>query len=806
MIRNYFKIAWRSLIKEKTFAGINIVGLSVAFASAVLLGMYSIYELSYDNFHQSDRIYQSYSTYEVPSGRQILVSQPIPFAEALKQEVPGIEQIARYNAGSEVIISEGKQFRFSVAFTDPHFFKIFDFPVSRGDSEALGKPNEIALTQETAQTIFGKEEAVGKTISMQLDGEEKPFLVTSVLKNIPQNSSLGFDIAADFTQQSSSAYRDLKDDWGHANHEVYIKLEPGVSVANFEKASRAFSNSHNQGFIEQMKKEGVSPDENGQFIQERLLPLKDIHLAKEKDGMLMADRLFPNLLLGIAILIIFIASVNFINMSIARNFQRIREIGMRKTLGAGKGQLFFQFWGESLLVFLFSALLGLGIARLLLKEFQSLFRTSASLDMIITPQGVLFLLLIVLLVSLIAGGYPAFSASRIETISALKGRLSRDGNNQLRDTLIVFQFAIAILLISGTVVLYSQLEYLQNKDLGFNKQEVISIPMNGKKEDARVIQQLRNELGKTPGIESITAANGVLGLGLDGGRSSSAMSFQFEGRTVETNLLMVEYDYPETIGLELVAGRSFDRSRPADSLAVIINENMAQQLNQEKIIGTPLQMDDTGAEKFTVIGVVKDYNFQDLDQAIEPISLFLKPHWNMRYIYVKVRNANSAAILKTIEKAWKKIEPEAEFQGSYLNENIDRILKREKNMITMITSGSIVAITLSCMGLFAMSLIVAAQRKKEIGIRKVVGAGIGTVTMLLTRDFVKLVLVAFVIATPVAWYFSSEWLQNYPYRVSLSLWMFLAAGLIALIIAVFTISFKTIHAAVQNPVKSLKTE
>jgi len=476
---------------------------------------------------------------------------------------------------------------------------------------------------------------------------------------------------------------------------------------------------------------------------------------------------------------------------------------MRKTLGASKRQLFFQFWGESMLVFIISVALAYALAMLLLPSFQELFSTEASFAVLTDPTIIVVAIVGFIIITLLAGGYPALLMSKLETLQALKGKLQASGKNYVRDILIVVQFSIAIVLISGTLVLWNQLEFLRSKDLGFNKEQVIAIPLKSSKDPEKLMQLMRDELSSKPNVLSVTAANNILGMGKDRSRSSSVLGFEYEGREVKTNMLSVDYDYPETLDIPLVAGRTHNRSYAADSLSIVINETMAAQFDVENPLDIVIDLD---GPKFQVIGVLEDYNFQELDNSIQPLSLFMNNDAIMRYAYVKVVPGDLQASFDTVKAAWNSIEPDREFLGSYLDENIDRTLMKERYMTTMISSGSILAIVLSCIGLFAISLLVVAQRKKEIGIRKVVGASVSTITVLLTKDFLKLVGIAFLIGAPLAYYFASQWLQNYTYRMDLSIWIFAGAGLIAFFIAIATISVRTIAAAIANPVDSLKTE
>lgn len=805
MINNYLKIAWRSLWKEKTFTFLNVFGLSVAFGAAILLCIYSLFELSYNKFHiNADNIYQVYHTQYTPKGPEAGIAQPIPFADALKEEVPGVVKITRFNGGGVLASIGDNQVHLQSAFVDPDFFSIFTFPVLKGDQNPVSEKSEIALTEQAAKTLFGQEKALGKSVNIFIDEKEVPFTVTAILKDIPIQSNLDFDIALNFKSQSEQAYGRNVGSWDNSNHEVYMKLAEGISPTQFINSTHNFSKLHYANAINNSKRDGAKPGKEGQYIQQRLLSVKDLNFAEIGNGEVNGNRTYPYLILGIAFLILFIASVNFINMNIAKSSQRLREIGMRKTLGARKSQLFFQFWGESIIVFISSMLLGLCIAYLFLEPFQTLFNTKASFNNVINPSILAGFTLFLIIITLIAGGYPALLLSKLGTLKALKGKIQTNGGNRVRNALIIVQFSIAILLISGTLVLWNQLQFMRNKDLGFNKTQVISFPLNGKKDDSRTMQLLRNELRDKPEIVNISASNNILGIGKDHTISTSVIGFEHNGREIKTNILMVDYDYPETVDLEIIKGRSFDNSRPTDSISVLINEAMARELNEKDVLNTGIAIDDS--LKHTIIGVVKDFNFQAMDKEIEPLTIFLKPKWNLRYAFVKVAPQNLNSSFNEVKLAWNKIEPNSEFLGSFLDENIDRTLEKERNMTTMITSGSVIAIILSCVGLFAISLLVVSQRRKEIGIRKVVGASVGMITVMLTSDFLKLVGIACLISTPIAWYFSKEWLQNYPYRMNLSLWIFVGAGIIAFIIAILTISFRTIKAAMQNPVKSLRTE
>jgi len=802
MIKNYFKIAWRNLIKDKINTSLNVTGLSLACAVAILLGTAAMFQLSFDGFHEKgDSIYKIIRTQQTPKGPQAGTVHAAPLAPTIKGELAGVKRITRFVQDGTLALNKEKEVSMDIVWVDQDFFSMFSFPILNGnENEPLGDLNDVVLTEEGAQKLFGSTDVIGKTFSLVINGEEKPFTVSAIAKNTVPQSNLDFQIAARF--ESHREYSEAKVQWDRQYHEIFVELEEGIMASAFEQSSAPFVDLYYGEGIEQLKRDGATADENGRFINLELLPLKDVHFASFKKGSVEVSRSRPYLIFGIAILILFIACINYINMSIAKTAKRLKEIGMRKTLGAQKKQLFFQFWSESLFVFIIAISIGVVLSFVFLNDFKSLFNTQISSEMFWSPVFVIGLLLTVLAITILVGGYPALLMSRLGTIQSLKGKLESSGNNQVRNVLMVFQFSIAIVMIVGTLVLWSQIDFMRNKDLGFDKEQVVSFPLNGKRNSYDVVDLLRDELSGNTEIISISASDSNLGLGKDGSRSSSGIGFEFKGRIIMTNFLIVDHEYVQTLGLDIVSGRNFESA--ADSLGVVINESMAKELAEQDPLTSQLEIED--GIFYPVLGVVKDYNFTDLDRAISPMTFFMSKQQDLTYGFVKVSPTNMAESFTAIENAWKKLEPNADFLGSFLDENIDRTFRQEKTTAKMISSGSLLAIILSCMGLFAMSLLIVQQRTKEIGIRKVIGASVGSITYILTKDFLKLVLIAFVIASPLAWYILKEWLQNYTYRIELSLWFFAGAGSITVLIVMLTIGSRTIRAARANPVKSLRTE
>ncbi|MDF0714877.1 ABC transporter permease [Muricauda sp. 334s03] len=803
MFKNYLKIAWRNLIKNKVFSIANIVGLTCAFAVAILLSMTALFELSFDQFHENkDTAYQVYLTSQTPRGAETSTSNPVPLAGALEEEVSGVKRITRALSEDALVSYKEKDLDLDAEYVDAEFFNIFTFPGINGNTNnPLPSKNTVSITEETATKIFGNTDVVGEVIQIRIGNEERPFTIAAILENTPANSSIDFDIVIPF--ENHPEYESNKDVWNSQFHPVYLQLEEGVTTKQFEENTRDFANLHYEGSIESDKRDGALPDGNGQYKQFHLLSITNMHFASYKAGKADVARTFPYIILGVALVILFIVCANFINMNIALSEKRLKEIGMRKTLGAVKKQLFFQFWMESVIVFLIAIGLGLMASNLLIDPFKTLFNTKATFADVTQPEIIALFVTTVFVITLIAGGYPALLLSKLSTLRALKGKLDL-GKNRLRNGLIVLQFVIAIVLITGTMVLHGQIEFLRNKDLGYNKEQVVSIPLNGKKNSYSVVALLRDELKNNPDIISISGADNNLGRGRDGSLSSSRMGFDYKERGVFTYTITVDHDYAKTLDLELVSGRMFDRDFAIDSLSLVINETMAKQLGEEDPLSIRIPMGDNVT--YSVVGVVKDYNFQEVSKKIQPLTLFMNKDWDLYYAYVKIAPNNPAQSFDAIKSVWEKIEPQAEFLGSFLDENVDRTFRREKTMATIITSGSVLGIILSCLGLFAISMLVVAQRTKEIGVRKVVGASVSSVALLLTKDFLKLVGFAFIIATPIAWYFLNEWIQNYASHVPLSPLFFVAAGLTACLIAFITVGSRTVKAASANPVKSLRTE
>jgi ABC-type lipoprotein release transport system permease subunit len=805
MIKNYFKIAWRNLWKHRTFSLIIVIGMATAFAAAILLSLTAQQELTFDHFHKNkDHLYQVYIEERNPHGIERGSTMPTPLTPALKKEYSDIVHISRYGSGGgELVRYKDKELDLTNRAVDPDFLRMFSFPAVAGNQkEPLKELTDVAITENCAKNLFGKEEAVGKTIEIKMDDGWRSFRVSAVLKDLPVNSSFRFDLLTRF--ENFPGYKENIDRWDNSNHEVYVQLQNSVTQASIEKRFPAFSQQYMAEKIKELKRDGAKPDADGAYVRLRLIPLTDIHFTSVSNTGGEVNKFYPYLLLIIAGFILFIACVNFVNLSLARSFTRAKEIGLRKVMGALRWQLIAQFWGEALIVTLMALMAGIALAYWLLPYYQASFYPRLSMGVLTSPLFLAYMTGGFLFITLLAGGYPAWIVSAFNTVLTVKGKLVTGRKHLLRNTLMVVQFVLSSLLIICTFIAWQQLQYLRNKPLGYNKEQIISIPIGSTIESAKAIELMRARLAREPRVISVSAADINMGRGLDGSSRTSMVGFDYKDRNVKTHWQLVDYDYLKTFGIQLLEGRDFSREYGTDSLAVVINEQMAKQLGEKSAVGALLPT--SPGTNLRVIGVVKDFHFKSLHREIAPLTMSIGHNWPLEYIFVRVQPGALASSMDIVKKAWKEVDPKSMFEASFLDENTDRQYQKETKLSKIFMSGALLTILISCMGLFAIVLLVIVQRTREIGIRKVLGAGVTHIVALVSKDFIKLVAIAFVIATPIAWYAMHNWLQDFAYRIKIEWWVFVLAGLVALLIAFITLSFQSIKAALKNPVKSLSTE
>ncbi|HEY1055710.1 MAG TPA: ABC transporter permease, partial [Emticicia sp.] len=586
MIRNYLKIALRNLWKSKGYTTINIVGLSVAFTIAVFLFLTAYFLITFDSFHKDkDRIFQTYIFSNDPEKVSNNGGMPIPLAPILKAEYPEIEGAARIFQGRKILVEyKGKYFDENICMTDPDFLNIFSFPMIKGNRKtSLNDLDDIVISEKMAKAVFGKDEPIGKQIQVGNGDNKKPYIVSGLISDNPSNSTIRYD--ALIRIENMSSYAQDKDNWGAYNHSVFIKLNPKENQETFEKRIRTFAPKYFPQGLSELKNKGAKADPKGDILALRLLKLTDLHFDMEITGKGTPIAVVYTLI-GIAVFILFIACINFINLNIARSFSRAKEIGVRKSLGALKNQLFFQIWGESIIICLSGFLLGIMLAYSLLPKFNAVFDAKIDLGFLIQPGFILIMVSVFIIVTFMAGGYPAMKMTKFNAIEVLKGKVSVKGSSGLRNSLIITQFSMSTLLICCTVIAFQQINYLRTRPLGFEKEEVISIPVGNVVNGQQALQRMRNKLANDPTIVSISGSGLNLGKGKDRVTARSVVGLEYKGRQVSTDWVSIDYDYLKTLNIKLLAGREFNPAYASDSLdRVIITESMAKALGEKDPVG-----------------------------------------------------------------------------------------------------------------------------------------------------------------------------------------------------------------------------
>jgi putative ABC transport system permease protein len=804
MFRNYLKIALRNLWKNKTYLFINLFGLSVAFSISILLFLTAYGLLTFDTFHeQNGPVYRVYEKVNRAEGEEYGNTMPLPLRGALQAEYSEVKMAARVMTNAGQILKEDKFISKPIVFTDAEYLQIFGFQLLKGNSKsALKELSSVVLREDIAKDIFGEQDPMGKPLTISYGGKNQTFIVSGILEKGPENTSIQNEILVRI--ENINEYNNQKDRWDASQHSLYLKLDGNTTLTAFEKKLKAFTNKYHKSAIEQLKKEGAKPDERGEVLSTRIMGLADTHFDTKVGGRNRAiNKVYPYALLIVGIVILLIAAINFINLSIAKSFGRAKEVGMRKALGAFKSQIVGQFWGEAFLICVAAFGLGLVLAYLLIPQYNAIFRTVLSLQMLSEPMLMISILLCFVFITLIAGGYPAWAVTKFNTVEVLKGKVKVSGSSGgIRNTLIIFQFTMSVLLIACTMIVWTQIKYLRDKPLGFNVSQVYSIPIGNEVSGKRLLAHFRNRLSGQSRILSMTGSDVNLGRGLDESFSKSVLGFEYNGKSIQTNMRTADYDYIKTLDLKLVDGRDFSPAYATDTAsAVVINETMAKQLGVKNPLGVILNTES----KPKVIGVVKDFHFESLHREIEAVTFFMNG-FGINYIFVKIAPDHTDATITLLKKTYHELAPKSEFQGSFLDENTENQYKSEARLSQMFFSAAALAIILSCLGLFAIAIMVISQRTKEIGVRKVLGASVLSITTLLSVGFLKMVGVAIIIASPIAWWIMDKWLADFAYRTEIHWWVFVVTAFLAVGIAFLTVSFQAIRAALMNPTKSLRSE
>lgn len=800
MFGNYLKIAVRNILRSKGYSIINISGLAIGMACCILILLFVQDELSYDSYHaNADHIYRLVAAFKSSGEERHLAVTSAPCAEVYRSTFPEILKTTRFFGDDRVLVQreEKKFFEERFAFADPAVFDVFSFPLVRGNPKtALEAPYSVAITETTAQKYFGGDNPVGKSIVLD---SEHTYNITAVMRDVPRNSHFRFDFLASFeTLASVHGERFLRHP-GFFSFYTYVLLQENTDVAALE-----------QKFPEASKK--VFGEQIASRRRFYLQPLKSIHLHSHLDYEIEANSSTSYIYVysAIAFFILLIASFNFMNLSTARSTRRAKEVGVRKVLGAYRLQLVKQFLGESIILSLMSLFLAIILVVLVQNSFNSLTGKELALGDFGNNTIFLGLLAIVLIVGILAGLYPALLLSAFQPVRIIKGRLGAGKkSSSFRRFLVVTQFAISIVLIASTIIIQNQLSYMRSRDLGFNKERVVVIPMLDQN-TRKAYRAIKAEFIQNPSIISVTASSSVPG------KSVTNISYRAEGtkedETWKMDTFFVDYDFLETLDIKLAAGRYFSREFSTDETsAFILNETAVKQigwdspLNKRIIWPRDLRRRDAIVKEGLVIGVVKDFNVTSLHESIGPVLLQVRPG-SFRYISTRINTANIGETLAFIREKWSKFSPIFPFEYSFLDEGFDRLYRADKKVGQLVGIFSSLAIFVACLGLFGLISFSAEQRTKEIGIRKVLGASVSGIVLLISKEFTRWVLAANIIAWPVAYFVMNKWLQNFAYRTRIGIEYFVLSALLAFVIALLTVSYQSIRAAMANPVDSIKYE
>jgi putative ABC transport system permease protein len=802
MWKNYFKIAYRSLLKYKGYTFINLIGLAVGMACCLLIGFYVQDELSYDRYHQNaDRIYRVLHAFRsggdaqnisplTPEEYQVWGNAPV--GPALAAEFPEIQKMVQFDSPSNLLFQFGdKRFQEdNVIHMDANAFELFNWKLLAGNPEkALVAPNSLVLTESTARKYFGDSNPLGQTIMVD---NETPYTVTGVMEDVPANSQFTFDVLRSMSRFQQNR-PEIFDHWGYVDFYTYFLLQEGADIASLQAKTPQFLKRHGQ-------------ERNYNLTFE---PMTEAYLHSKATRQPGTTGSLTNIYIfsSIAVFILLIACINFMNLATARSVERAKEVGVRKVIGANQAGLIYQFLTESTILSLLAAVLALLLAGLSFPAMQQLSGKAFSYELLYSWQVLLTVFGAAIVVGILAGSYPAWALARFRPALVLKGVFKSSSSGiALRKGLVVFQFSLSMALIAGTAIVFSQLNYLRTKDLGFRQEQMLVIDFGNDYAIGSEIETVKTVLTNHPDVLSASASRAVPGDFLPNAHTE-IQSPQGNMKSDGPLLYEIDYDFISHFDMEMAAGRAFSRDFPADTAeSLIINEAAAKLYGFHQPANAVGQRFSQWGREGTIIGVVKDFNFRSLHNEIEPLALRFAPPYELTRLSLRVTSDDMQATIAELEKLWGEIAPQRPFLYSFLDESFNQQYQADLRFGQVFSVFAGMAIFIACLGLFGLATYTAQQRTKEIGIRKVLGASVTSIVSLLSKDFLKLVLVAAIIAFPVGWYAMHQWLQDFPYRIDIPLWVFLAAGVIATLIAFLTISLQAVKAATTNPVKNLRTE
>jgi predicted permease len=787
MLKNYVLVALRALRRQKGYAFINVLGLSVGLACSFFILLWVAHEVRYDRFHEGgDRLYRAMRHAHLGDNIYTWSAMPKPLAGVLEEDIPEVEHAALLSWRERSILTAGdRSFREEGYFAGPAFFEMFSFPFLTGDpATAIDDPTSIAISASAAERIFGPDwradGVVGRTLTVD---HRKDFRVAGVFADVPEASSLRFDFVLPI--EDFLARNDWTEHWGNSGLEIYVELNEGASLAEADAKVAPLITEHHEGAHATV------------FLQ----PFEDMRLwGNYRDGELAGGRIeFVRVFVVVAVFLLLIAAINFMNLATARAGQRAKEIGVRKAIGAGKGALARQFLVESALLALVAFVLALALVAALLPAFGDLTGIDLALGAI-DPRFLLAGLGIALVTGLLAGSYPALYLSSFSPTAVLRGTFRQGpGAARLRKGLVVFQFALSTLLIVGTLTVYLQMDYIRTKNLGVDRENVVSMALEGPAREQ--YDAFRQELLARPGIQTVTASSqSPLNVG------SSTTDPAWEGKPEDDNTLFhiidTNYDFVEAMRMELAAGRTFSRDFASDTANYVVNERAVEAMGLETPIGEPLSF---WGQDGQIIGVVEDFHMNSLYSEIEPTILRLDPPDAGR-LFVRTAPGQTPEALASLEAVHARFNPGYPFDYEFLDADYEEMYRGELVMGALSRIFAGIAIFVACLGLFGLAAFMAEQRRKEVGVRKVLGASVPSLVALLSKDFAWLVVAAFAVAAPVSYFLMSRWLDGFAYRIDLGPVVFVAAGLVALAVALLTVSYHAFRTATADPVKALRYE
>ena len=791
MIKNYFKIAWRNLMKNKAFSFINILGLTIGITVCMMIFLFIMNEFSVDKFHkQGDKIYRVMRGYDRSKAPTSYLSGP--YKAALLNDYPNEIKTAVRVMVTDGTISFGKKAfnEKKVYIADPAFFTFFSFPLVKGDpSSVLKDPKSIVLTERTAKKYFGNEDPIGKVVDF---GKNFPLTVTGIAKNAPSNSHLNFDVIVPLSNYDKEDWFNV---WINNNCFTYVLLNDPAYEAQLEKKFPQFMEKYM----------GKDMAKMGAKFELSLTPLHDIYFesASAFDNVKHGDKKVVYIFLSIAVLILLIACINFMNLSTIRAVERSKEVGLRKVMGALRNHLVWQFIGESILLAFISCILSIALLQLLMPFYNGLLGYPLSVTWTALPLY-LFLIGVILIVGFLAGSYPAFFLSAFSPIEALKGKLRLGkGGSFFRQAMVVTQFSISVFLIIGSIIIMNQMSYVKNKDLGYDKEQTIIVQINN--EDIYNHRYtFKNELQNRTNIASVASMSGEPGGFFD------LHTFQAEGQNDQiwkSRTVFSDFEFVKTLGLKIIAGRDFSGQYPTDTAgAVLINRTAAAMLGftPDEALGKWIQNTVRDESKRRIIGVIEDFNFLSLKEKMD--ALVVSPDEDRRVVLVKLKAGNIRSAIADVEKLYAKVAPGYPFEYDFLDQKFAELYRNDLRQQTIIIVFAGLAIFIACLGLFGLTSFTAAKRIKEIGVRKVLGSSTQGIVVLLSKDLLKPVLLATIIAIPAGYYAMNAWLENFAYRIPIHWWIFVLAAAITTAIALVTVSIKAVKAALANPAQSLRAE